>query len=170
MYTYFSIFNTVCIRSDHKQSLRVINLETASMDQTMRSLSIEHKFIYSVLNDPTVLMKETVIRTVTGTKSIRDICIKSEIVFDNKTLDRGAVYKLSRCKHITSHMFWKEWRTCIPATDFNGGKTSRNLWGNVVRTVALPSIDVARESFRKAVYMPELKFDPFEPSEVFVDN
>ena len=140
-------------------------MTNASKDQMLRSLSREHKFIYKVLNNPTVLMQNS--------DKTKDVRILSRTVFDRLLLDKGAVYH-----HYTTDcgrgipekpkMFWNEWKNCIPET-VTPAKTIRNRTGKVCRGILLPELDVARASFCKAMYM-ELEFDEIDCSDTLMST
>ena len=128
-------------------------LTHASMDQMIRSLSPEHEFILQILNNPTIAMGHDA-----------NVLIDSETVFDGKSLDRGAMYALycrnSRSRTVSQKMFWKEWKHCIPETEMPN-RVVRNRINQPTRCMLLPPIERARDSFRRAVHMPDLKFEKF---------
>lgn len=134
-----------------------IPLTHASMDQMLRSLSPEHKFILQVLSDPTTLMG----RGRDGVGRDGDVRIDSYEVFDGASVDRRAVYehyKKSCRRHVSPKMFWKEWKACIPGTELPP-TTVRNEYGNQTRSILLPTLEEARASFRAALHMPDLTFE-----------
>ena len=138
----------------------------ASKEQMQRSLSREHKFIFKVLNDPTVLMQNS------EDKKTKDIRIKSEKIFDGLSLDRSALYHhyVTSCGRgeVSPKMFWNEWKQCIPKT-VTIKKTIRNRIGKVCRGIELPELDIARASFCKAMYM-QLEFDEIDCSDIKNDR